>query len=70
MRGTCARKGAKKGFTGRRWRNMCPKKSGERIYGKKMEQHMPEKEQKEDSREEDGATYASKWFSSITSYRE
>jgi hypothetical protein len=48
---------------------MCPKKSGKRIYGKKMEKHVPEKERTDDLREEDGATCASKWFSSVTSYR-
>jgi hypothetical protein len=39
---------------------MCPKKSGKRIYGKKIAQHVPEKERKEDLREEDSATCARK----------
>lgn len=40
------------------------------IHGKKMEQHVPEKERTDNLREEDAETYAYKWFSSITSYRE
>lgn len=39
---------------------MCPKKSGRMIYGKKFEQHVPDKERTKDSREEDGGTCARK----------
>ncbi|WP_144475813.1 hypothetical protein [Cytobacillus oceanisediminis] len=57
---TCARKRAERGFTGRRWSNICPKKSRKRIHGKMIEQHVPEKEGTGESREEDGATCARK----------
>ncbi|MBT2681744.1 hypothetical protein J7E38_22560 [Bacillus sp. ISL-35] len=55
---TCARKGAERGFTGRSWCNMCLKRSGKRIHGEKLVQHVPEKKRTDDSRGEDAGTCA------------